>query len=230
MPRKAFRNKRRFYNRRRRYKNKTMLGRPNNRMKLKPSIYFFKRSVSEVITLRTDSPPSGWGVVDGAKLYKQFYYTLNMVSDYSDFTNLFKFYKICGVKQELIFSNSASVDSNQRIMIYMDKWNGRTEVLNENLYLHSQTAKRRIVPSNSVKPVGFYVPLRIANDTLAVTGTNYTWSRPRWIATDVVDLLHYGMNIMVGRTDDNTFGSTGVGQFPSIKIITTLYIACKKVG
>lgn len=222
MPR-AFRKKRPIKRRKKRY-----VGRPNPRQKLMPSLYFFKRSATEVIELSNASIPTGWSM-DGNAYYRQFFYSLNQLTDYADFTSLFKFYKICGVKQELILSNTQANNNNTRLIIYMDKWNGRTEVATENMYLHSQTAKRRIIPSNSTSPVGFYTGLRVANATLSATPTAYTWTRPKWCATNIVDLLHYGMNIRIGRVDNQPFGSDAT-HFGFMKVITTMYICCKKVG
>ena len=102
--------------RRRRRRTRSKVGKPSRG--LRQSTYLFKRQTTEVIPLvATGSTEHGWLPASGdgsdPGIFKQWQFSLSQLASAStegstDFTNLFKRYKIAAVKVELSFSNTGS--------------------------------------------------------------------------------------------------------------------------
>lgn len=214
-----------------RRRRKTMLGKPNSRQ-MRASIYQFKRSMTETLQLDNTNVPSGWSA-DGNAIYKQFVFTLDQLPNYTEFTALFASYKNCAVKQEIYFSNTNSVDTNSRLLLYYDNNpQGETKVLTESHYLQTQTSRKRLVATTSRAPIKFYTKLKQLNVVYhQMTPTplvDYTMQYPRYISTSEPTTPHYGINMRIQRVDNQPFG-TDLSHFQFVKIITTVYVTCKRV-
>lgn len=214
--------------RRVRRKRRQVLGKPN-RLSLKPSIYQFRRIVTETILLSNAATPEGW-TADANGYYKQFVYTLSQLGDNTDFTNLFAQYKICAIKQEFMLSNNNSTDNNAQLLLYWDvNPQGQTTSLTESYYLTSQTARKRVVQSTGPRPIRFYTKVKqLSKNWAGATNSDYAMINPRYIGTDEPTCPHYGINCRIQRVDGQGFG-TSLNSFQYLKINTTFYITMRKV-
>lgn len=204
-----------------------------------PNIYRFKREIDELVALA--GTPDGWGRVDNA-LGKTFAYALNSLGDYSDFQNLFKYYRIKGARVRMYFSNNVSRGdqgpspgeaSNKQIMVMIDRnVDGVGTPADVNTYLTSQTKKRFLALQTSGKPsLDVYMPLKQATDIYGTAGAPTALIAPKFINTsdtEAAGVPHYGFNINLERVDKSQF-TTGIANAQYVRIITTLYIECKKV-
>jgi len=227
------------------YRKKKSIGRPPRRALSAPRPYLFKRSISEVQSLSNEN--SYW-ISSGANLGKAFAFSLASMAQETDFQNLFKYYRLKGARVRMYFSNTGSIATsesgtstfpNSQIMVTIDRnMNGETGgVADENNYLQSQTCKRRIALGGDRKPIDIYMPLKQANEvyesTVTIGGVQTTISRntlksPSWIATENDSVPHFGFNLMFQRVDGTVFTS-GFNNNQSVRILTTIYLECKKV-
>lgn len=205
---------------------------------LSPAVYPFKRSTSVVVGLNTTAPPEGWSV-SGNNLYRNWGFSLAQLNDYTEFTQLFKFYRLKGVRVQMFFSNtnSSSEDgnnsaSNQQIIMWLDTNRDGANVAASGLeqtYLNSQTAKKRLCLNTIGKPIDLFMRLRQQSMVYGGVGnTDYTTVTPKWIATTEATTPHYGHKTMLQRVDGQPFTS-GLSNSQYVKIIQTIYFECKKV-
>lgn len=219
---------------------KTNVGRPPTRALAAPKPYLFKRTISQVVTL---SASDDFWVTQAANLGKAWAFSLSELQGDTDFTSLFKYYRLKGARVQMYFSNTGSVTSsntnsaispdapNSQIMVTVDRnVNGETaDVANESHYLQSQTAKRYIAIGGDRKPIDFYMPLKQGNLIYQNSSTsNNTLMTPKFISTDNPDTPHWGFNTLFQRVDGEAF-SIGMGNRQSVRIMTTIYFECKKV-
>lgn len=217
--------------RRRRY------NRPKSSLRA-PGVYRFKRETDELVALV--GTPDSWTLNSDNSLAKTFAFALNSLGDYSDFQNLFKYYRIKGARVRMYFSNNVSradqgspdSASNKQIMIQIDRNVDGVGVPTINQLLASQTKKRFVALQNTRKPsVDIYMPLKQATDIYSSAGAPTALISPKWLNTsdtEAAGVPHYGFNINMGRIDKSTFTS-GISNNQYVRVITTLYIECKKV-
>lgn len=203
-----------------------------------PGIYRFKRETDELVPLV--GTPDTWTLNTDNTLAKTFAFALNSVGDYSDFQNLFKYYRIKGARVRMYFSNnvsrsdqgSPSEPSNKQIMIQVDRNADGVGVPSINQLLASQTKRRFVALQGTRKPsVDLYMPLKQATDIFGTAGAPTALIAPKWLNTadtEAAGVPHYGFNINMGRIDRSAF-STGIAGNQYVRVITTLYIECKKV-
>jgi hypothetical protein len=204
---------------------------------LSPAIYPFKRSISTTIGLNGTAPPEGWST-SGNNLYRNWGFSLAQLGDYSEFTDLFKYYKLKGVRLQMYFSNTNSTardgtsSPNQQILMWMDTNRDGADIAasgQESTYLTSQTAKKRLCLNTTGRPIDIYMSLRQQNMVYGgPANTDYTTVRPKWIATTEPTTPHYGYKMMLQRVDGQAFTS-GITNSQYCKIIQTVYFQCKKV-
>lgn len=222
-------------------KKKQTYGTPNPRPLGEPNTYQFKRTISEVETLISDN--SFW-TSSGNNLGKAFSFALDSMTQKDDFKNLFKYYRLKGARVRMYFSNTGSVASseqgtsvfpNTQLLVSIDRnVNGETGgVADENTYLQSQTVKRRLALGGDRKPIDIYMPLKQATEIYEAGSGTTTLPRnaltyPKWIATENDLVPHFGYNIMCQRVDGQGFTS-GFSNPQTVRILTTIYLECKKV-
>ncbi len=220
---------------------KRRINRPSKPLKM-PNVYRFKRETDELVALA--GTPDSWTLNSDNSLAKTFAYSLNTIGDYSDFQNLFKYFRIKGARVRMYFSNSGSASTtqqnpsispylpNSQIMVQVDRNTDGVGVPTINELLTSQTKKRFVALQNSRKPsVDIYMPLKQATDIFASSGAPTALVAPKWLNTsdtEASQVPHYGLNINLGRIDKSGF-TTGITNNQYVRIITTLYIECKKV-
>lgn len=202
-----------------------------------PGVYRFKREIDELVALT--GTPDSWTLNSDNSLAKTFAFALNSLGDYSDFQNLFKYYRIKGARVRMYFSNNVSraeqsqnESSNKQIMIQVDRNTDGVGVPTINQLLTSQTKKRFIALQNTRKPsVDLYMPLKQSTDIYSTAGAPTALVYPKWLNTadaEAAGVPHYGFNINMGRIDKAGF-SSGISNSQYVRVITTLYIECKKV-
>lgn len=233
MPRKRKANKKKNTN----ANKKRALARPQRG--LTPSVHIFRRSLEQTIQLSTTSVPEGW-YASGNNLYKNWGFSLSSMGSFSEFTDLFKFYKISGARIQMYFSNTGSQPTmgsnmyypNSQILMHIDTNRDGEDSSTSGLsqtYLNSQTAKKKLCLNSMGKPVEVYMPLRQQSLMYGGTAnTDYATVKPRWISCTEPTTPHFGFKTMLQRVDGQPFQSiTTNTQY--VKIITTLYFQCKKV-
>lgn len=194
----------------------------------KPSVHIFKRQFVQNIELTNASVPSGW-TADGNAVYINWQYKLNDLPDPTSFTNLFAQYKLNAVKQELIFANTTTDDDNSQIMLWWDvKRDGQNTPLTESFFLKSQTAKHTVVKPPLGNTIRMFTKLRQLSNTYKLTDDDYAIVKPKYLSTAEPNTPHYGTAMRLERVDGRPFG-TQLDNFQKAKIITTVYLSCKKV-
>ncbi|AXH78951.1 MAG: capsid protein [Circular genetic element sp.] len=228
------------YNKRKSYKSK--LGRPSRG--LTQSTYFFTRKKSNVIKLSDTTLSDGWNVSSDNGIYKDWNFNLSELTDYTDFTALFKQYKICAVQVELTFNNTGSVVSandgstasimpGTQLQLYtipnrVGKARGALSPLTEAIVLNTQASKKRLA-LNGGRPLKYYMKLNQLGEIFNTSiNTDYVVTRPRYISTDEVNTKHYGMEMYLNRVDGVTL-SSDIANEQVMRETITYYIACKGV-
>lgn len=217
-------------------------GRPPIRSLGAPKPYYFKRSFQNVETLHASN---GFWTTSGNNLAKSWGFSLNAsVPSNDEFSSLFKYYKIVGARLRMYFSNTGSEVTthsgaekfpNSQILVTIDRNQDGdvSAVADDNLYLQSQTSRRLLAFNSNGKPLDIYMPLYQQNIVQGQDGTTLTTKRqmikPKFISTqDAGDVSHFGYNMMLQRVDGEEF-SDSMSNAQKVRILTTLYLQCKKV-
>lgn len=235
----VFRKRKPLRRRIRRRPRRSALGKPGR--SIYPSTYKFKRSITEVVDLNTTtSPPTGWTVTDNA-MCSQMVFALEQLADNSDFTNLFRKYKIAGVKTQFYFTNNNTFsdwNSNIRvpqIMMYTNvNQTGRVNgTLTENYFLNSQTARKRTVIHNSSRPITLYHRVkqlnRVYSSGQAGGDNDYALAEPKYVSTQDKTVEHYGFEIRLQNVRGGPIPSGSTEVPIGIKMIHTFYFSCQGV-
>ena len=203
---------------------------------LRPKIMSFKRDIEETLILSTATPPDGWST-SGNRLYRNLQWAFANLGDSSDFSRLFKQYKINGAKMKLYFSNTNSDQqgatnafSNSQLLVRMTgNQIGAADVL-DNSFWQSTMAKQYRTALNGGKPISIYMPLKIQSVLNQSTGTGTALTSPRWIDSQPINqtVPHSGLSMSFERVDGQAF-TTGASNHQYVKIITTLYFSMRKV-
>lgn len=205
---------------------------------LNPSMHSFKRSFVNTIGLNSGAPPADW-YANGNNLYRNWAFSLGQLDDYEDFTSLFKFYRLKAVRVQIYFSNTSSTTrnagstaSNQQMLMWIDTNKDGSDLAaagEDDTYLNSQTAKKKLCLTSTGEPLDIYMPLRQQTMVYGgATNTDYTTTTPKWIATTEFSTPHFGHKMMIQRVDGQPFTS-GITNSQYAKIIHTVYLECKKV-
>lgn len=241
MPRKVVRRRRR-----RNFRKKYPIGKP--RVGINQGVYLFKRRTTQVIPLANSEIPSGsgWFTSSDNGIYKQWAFNLAQVNDVTDFSALFKQYKICGVKLELSFNNTQSsltggptgtpnVIPGGQLQVYTipnksgKSRNNVTDPLTEKICLDTQACKKRLA-LNGGKPIKIYMRTNQLSQMYAsAVNTDYGVVKPRYISTGETGTEHYGVEMYINRVDGKTL-SSNLQNEQSVRITATYYIACKGVN
>lgn len=219
----------------RKFKRKMKLYRPQ--IGRQSAIMSFKRSRTEVVDL-TQLTGQGWSPTTGGGIARSWAFSLSELNDVTDFTNLFKYYKIKAVRVQAFFSNNITSQDepnrfpNSQLLIYTDtNQNGVTTGITDELYyLDSQTAKKQIAITTQRGPaIDHLHRVKLANEVYrSSTNSDYTMMSPKWISTADTGTPHYGMNMLIERVDGQEL-TAGFSNTQYVKFIYTYYIQCKKV-
>lgn len=218
------------------------LGKPGRG--LNQSTYFFKRKISEVVALADSTVENGWLASSDNGVYKSWTFNLNQLSDITDFTNLFKQYKICGIAVDMCFNNTQSVITGNvagttnvapgsQLQVYtvpnrVGKARGVLSPLTEQIVLNTQSHKKRLA-LNGGRPIKFYFKVnQLGLVYHSTTNSDYTVSPAKFLSTQETGTEHYGFEMYINRVDGQTL-SSNITNEQSCRITTTYYLACRGV-
>lgn len=149
-------------------------------------------------------------------------FSLNDLPNSSDFTNLFDFYRICGVKLQFIFqSNNQDTGSNTvlsiPVMHYIADYDDSIGFSNENQALEKEGIKTKRID----KPFTYYLVPRISNEIYnnGITTAYALNNKKQWIDCNSSGVAHFGLKAWV-----SSGVNTITGQF---KIYATYYLQFK---
>ncbi len=202
---------------------------------MRPKVHRFKRDLEEVLILSNTTPPEGWTLDGNFRVYRNLAWALGSVGDNTDFSNLFRQYRIKGARMRFYFSNTdattgpSQLASNGQIMVRMaPNQRGEVETL-DNTYWQSIQAKKYKLGLNGGKPIDIYMPLKQRNEVAGSSGsTQYSMVRPKYLSTSAANVPHYGLNIAIERVDGQAWTS-GITNNQYCKVITTLYFEMRGV-
>lgn len=193
----------------------------------------FKRDLEATLNLTGSGPPEGWSV-SGNRIYKALGWSLSSLGNYTDFTNLFRNYRIKAARVRLYFSNTMSgvedsnSHANSQILVRMaPNHRGQSDALDD-AYWATIQAKKYKLGLNGGKPLDIYMPLVQRNELTSSTGTGTSTMSPKFISTDTSNVVHWGLNMSFERADGQAF-SSGFANTQRVRMITTLYFQMKGV-
>jgi len=223
----------------------TRVGRPPRG--LYPSTYNFSRSITEVVTLNTTvAPPTGWAVVDNA-MTSNFVFALEQLTDNTDFSNLFRKYKIRGVKTQMYFTNTATQNDGfgatypaatqrvpQLLMWTNINQTGRQNgTLTESYFLNTQTARKRTIIHDNRRPIQLYHKVkqlsRVFGSNEAAGDNDYALKRPSYVSTQDKTVEHYGFECRIQAVRGGPYPASSSETPVAVKLIHTFYISCQGV-
>lgn len=234
----------RKFRRKRNFRKKRPIGRPQRG--LNQGVYLFKRRTTQVVQLSDTTLPTGWLASSDNGVYKPWAFNLAQVNDLTDFTKLFKQYKICGVKLELSFNNTQSsvtggpagtpnVSTGSQLQVYTipnrsgASRNNVTDPLTEKICLDTQACKKRLA-LNGGRPIKIYMRTnQLAQMYASALNTDYAVTKPRYISSGETTTEHYGVEMYINRVDGETL-SSNIANEQRVRITATYYIACKGVN
>lgn len=199
-----------------------------------PKTFQFKRDIEQVISLSSGSAPEGWNLDGTSRVYTTLGWSLSSIPENIDFVSLFRQYRLKGARVRMYFSNTISgteedsVYANSQLLVRMaPNQRGSNDVLG-NSYWQQIQAKKYKLAINGGKPLDFYMPLKQPNTLQSSTGTAPSLISPKWIASNIGNIVHYGANLSVERVDGQSF-TTGFNNAQRVKIITTIYLQTRGV-
>lgn len=212
-------------------------------MVMKPKVYKFKRDIEETLQLSSTTAPEGWTLDGNSRCYKQMAFALAQLGDVTDFTNLYRQYKINGARVRFYFSNTGSQMStqttppygtgsgydNSQLMVRMAPNNSGEITQLDNAYWQQIQAKKYKLALNGGKPVDIYYPLRTRTMVQSSTGTQSSMTKPKFVPTANTSVLFEGINIAIDRLDGQGFSTGSNNNYQYCKVITTLYFECRGV-
>ena len=233
--RRVSRSKKR-YSRIRKNRKRTRVPRP-----MRPRTYNFTRSFVETIALNSSTPPTGWTAVSNGLTRSQPFQLTNL-PDNAEFVALFAQYRLCAVKQEYFFADTASVNvvdggaeqsGNKQIMMYTipnSVGQDNAAALNENYFMQSQCTKKRLCLNAGARPIKIYTKLKQLTRIYSseVGNQDFSKQRPRFVSTNEPNAQHYGIDMRLQRVDGQPF-SFGGTNYPTVKIVTKVYLQCRQV-
>ncbi len=206
---------------------------------LRPKVYKFKRDIEETLALSSSTAPEGWTMDGNSRIYKNMGFALAQLGEVSDFTSLYRQYKINGARVRFYFStttsgmsqvtSSGSNFSNSQLMVRMaPNQKGEVEAL-DNAYWQSIQAKKYKLAINGGRPIDIYMPLRSRNIVQTSSGTQSVMGRPQYAPTENLSVLYEGINIAIDRIDGQGFSTGSNSNYQYVKVITTLYFHMRGV-
>jgi len=218
-----------FYPRRRRYTR-----RPRRLLRRKTSYRSVRRTRvrrttrgSKIHNFKRTFIDAPFNIGPGAPTAEGRDFRLNQLPNYSEFTELFDQYRICGVKITLKpgNDNSGLRQSSQLPVNTFSFWsvidrNDITAPTSVNEMLEYQNVKRH----NLIRGMKHYFCPNILTDTGATIYATNTPKYKQWIDTTLDDVPHLGLKLW-----SDAMGDLAAGQTFSMEAYVTLYIQCKNV-
>ncbi len=217
---------------------RTRIGKPSRG--LRQSTYLFKRRITTVVEL-SNADSGGWiSSADNKSMFKQWNFKLSdltAAADSTDFTNLFRRYKINGVRVELAFSNTGTnplgggSGTNCQMQLYTrQNRSGRTEeAITEQDMLNTQASRKRLA-LNGGRPLKYFMKVNQLAETYAsATNTDYCVQKPRYVSTGETGCEHYGLDMFINRVDGQPLGTNLASAAQVMRCTLTYYMSFKGV-
>lgn len=205
-------------------------------------VYQFKQHTTEILGLQAAG--STFWTAQGNNLYRKLAYSLNDVPQATEFSNLYKEYRIKGVRLQMYFSNNVSTTqqtvggggslqaANGQMLLWTDS-NYSNGAFNgtDREFLDSQTSKKRLCLNTIGKPIDMFMKLKVLNtvETDASVRVPSVGKNP-WINTDFPGMTYQGPNMMIQRVDGEPFTSGLAESSQYCRLITTFYLEFRKVA
>lgn len=194
--------------------NRPFKKRNGSRSKNGRTIHYFKRTFKTVVAL-TDQ--SFYALpTDGTPSYNEF--KLNQLPNYTDFTNLYDTYKICGIATKYIFDKNSSANDNTGDiprLITVNDYNDTTAPANESAMLEYASFKSTRLD----KVVKRYIrPTQNITESVATAET----FKSRWNPTANVGISHMGLKQAIISSSN-----TGLVALGTLTQYITFYVACR---
>lgn len=183
---------------------------------------FFKRTVMHNYTIQMPAAIGTYLIPissDGAGHYNTF--TLNNIPDYTEFTNLYDTYKICGIRQKFVFDvNNADIGTSvtppngMPTLITVNDYNDVSALATEEEAMQYRTYRNRSL----FKPISRYFKPTMTDNTGG--GISNIFKR-RWTPTSEADIVHLGLKALVAGYNF-TANLTSLGR---LRVYTTYYLA-----
>lgn len=182
------------------------------------NIHLFKRTVLQTVAI------TNAGFVGAQTLFGTLgiEHQLDSLPNYSDFTNMYDSYKICGIKKKFVFNrNNADVQlttagAELPMLLTVNDFNDKTDPANENAMLEYASFKQARLD----RPVKRYFrPSILLGDGTSTTSNSV---KSRWLSTADADAEHFGLKWAVNTVSTATGATIG-----TLKVYTTYYIACR---
>lgn len=201
-----------------------------------PKVHFFKRDLEETLLLSSSAAPEGWVLENNNRVYRNLAWSLGSVGNPTDFSNLFRQYKIKAARMRFYCSNTQASGQNaaggfqntQLLFRMAPNQRGDIETL-DNEYWQQIQAKKYQTGLNGGKPLDVYMPLMLRNEVQSSTGSSTCMIKPKFISTSASNVAHYGLNIAIERVDGQGFSAGSATNYQYVKVITTLYFEMRGV-
>ncbi len=200
-------------------------------------VYNFKRTATNIVKLEVAAPSDGWQInVTGTEIFKTWVFSLqDSIPDYTEFTRLFAYWRIKGVRIQGWVSNNVSgshgneFDSSSLIM-YTDRNLSGEGFTRQQQFLDSQTRKTQLMTNSGKRPAIDQYPSanQATNVYNSTVNADYTYTTPKWISTSEAQTQHYTHSNLITRVDGQTFTS-GFTNAQFLRVHYTIYFQCKKV-
>lgn len=212
--------------------------------KMKEQIYNVTRDVeSDLDFSRLDA--SGLGPLnlfytnDGG-VAGSYAFKLRMLPNYTEFSPLFKEYRILAVQTYLYPSSNCYTSGtgtntqDNNLLIRLAPNHSGTAIAAGNTvedWNQLQAKKRWIVRPD--KQIKLYTKLNQRVEAFAETGgivsTNYTTQKPKWVSTQSPNAIHFGHDIRFDSIDPALAMGIGNDFFPKFKVIQKVYLQLRGI-
>lgn len=218
------------------YKNKSRMGKPS--AGLTTSVYKFRRQ--KLVRFNFGGVmPDGWSPCTDhtSCIYRSWMFTAaDDITGWNEFQQLFQQYKIDGVRLQLYPDGNTITtqrDQPQFIMMTIPTRHGYAPTSREALLQH-QALKKKIV-FNQAQPLEIYMKMKQASAVYSSSDvgnpqyTDYTATKPKFIATEEPNANHYGFTTYLQTANDTSF-TTGSWTAVAISMYVTVYFTMKGVA
>lgn len=225
----------------RKYKKKVTKRRPRRQVmkhvprSLTPKTFQFKRDIEQTLSLSGSAAPEGWSLDGTNRVYTTLGWSLSSIPENVDFVSLFRQYRLKGARVRMYFSNTmsgtedSSLHANSQLLVRMaPNQRGSSDLLGNSYWQQIQAKKYRLA-INGGKPLDIYMPLKQPNTLQSSTGTAPALVSPKFISSQIGNIVHYGLNLSIERVDGAGF-TNGFGNTQKVKLITTIYLQTRGVS
>lgn len=185
----------------------------NQKNSLRPSVYPFMRTFEELVVLEDPGITSNFvKTISDNLVVGHMNVSLSQLPAYTEFTSLFKQYKLNALSLKCTPTYQQDVDPTTTETIIIDIWRSSygvapTTAFTINDLLQIQKRQTFIMPQRR----SFSRNMKLSQLTQVygsgVTTTDYIKTRPKYISTSEVATPHYGLNFCFRRPDGAAFTS-----------------------